>query len=148
MGKEQTQGLRVTLSLGDAHQRIAQADLVLVASGTATLEVALIGVPMVVVYKLSAISYFIASRLLKIPYTSLPNVIANKLLVPELIQKDANGANIAQHAMKILNSDNQILVEEFKAIHMQLKHNADDEAAKAILDLIGDSQQPSRRVCE
>ncbi|HIM95002.1 MAG TPA: lipid-A-disaccharide synthase, partial [Gammaproteobacteria bacterium] len=146
--EQQTQGLKVTLSLGDAHQRIAQADLVLVASGTATLEVALIGVPMVVVYKLSAVSYFIASRLLKSPYASLPNVIANKLLVPELIQKDANGTNIAQHAMQILNSDNQILVEEFKAIHMQLKHTADDEAAKAILDLIGDSQLSSRRVRE
>jgi lipid A disaccharide synthetase len=65
-----------------------------------------------------------------------------------LIQKDANGTNIAQHAMQILNSDNQILVEEFKAIHMQLKHTADDEAAKAILDLIGDAQQSSRRVHE
>jgi lipid-A-disaccharide synthase len=141
--EQQTQGLKLTFSLGDAHQRIAQADLVLVASGTATLEVALIGVPMVVVYKLSAISYFIASRLLKSPYTSLPNVIANKPLVPELIQKDANGVNIAQQAMQILNSDNQTLVEEFKAIHAQLKHDTDDEAAKAILDLIGDIQQSS-----
>jgi lipid-A-disaccharide synthase len=141
--EQQIQNLEVSISAGDAHQRIEQADLVLVASGTATLEVALIGVPMVVVYKLSAISYFIASRLLKSPYTSLPNVIANKPLVPELIQKDANGVNIAQQAMQILNSDNQTLVEEFKAIHAQLKHDTDDEAAKAILDLIGDIQQSS-----
>jgi lipid-A-disaccharide synthase len=141
--EQQTQSLKVTFSLGDAHQRIARADLVLVASGTATLEVALIGVPMVVVYKLSAISYFIASRLLKSPYTSLPNVIANKPLVPELIQKDANGANIAQHAMQILNSDNRTMIEEFKAIHAQLKHDTDDEAAKAILDLTGDLQRSS-----
>jgi len=134
--EQQADGLKITFSSGDAHQQIEQADLVLVASGTATLEVALIGVPMVVVYKLSSVSYFIASRLLKSPYASLPNVIANKPLVPELIQKDANGANIARQAMQILNSDNQDLIKEFKAIHAQLKHDADDEAAKAILDLI------------
>lgn len=138
--KQQAGDLRVTLSSGDAHQRIEQADLVLVASGTATLEVALVGVPMIVVYKLSAISYFIASRLVKSPYVSLPNVIANKALVPELIQKDANGVNIAKQALQILSDDNQTLVEEFKAIHAQLKHEADDEAAKAILDLVGNLQ--------
>ncbi len=136
--EQQLDGLKVTFSSGDAHQQIEQADLVLVASGTATLEVALIGVPMVVVYKLSAISYFIASHLLKSPYASLPNVIANKALVPELIQKEANGVNIAQQALQILNSDNQTLVKEFKNIHAQLKHDADDEAAKAILDLINE----------
>ncbi|TEU23601.1 MAG: lipid-A-disaccharide synthase, partial [Gammaproteobacteria bacterium] len=136
--EQQADGLKVTFSSGDAHQQIGQADLVLVASGTATLEVALIGAPMVVVYKLSAISYFIASHLVKSPYVSLPNIIANKALVPELIQKDANGANIAKQAMQILNNDNQTLIKEFKAIHAQLKHDADDEAAKAILDLVDD----------
>lgn len=136
--EQQADGLKVTLSSGDAHQRIEQADLVLVASGTATLEVALIGVPMVVVYKLSVISYFIASRLVKSPYVSLPNVIANKALVPELIQKEANGANIAKQALKILSADNQTLVKEFKTIHVQLKHDADDEAATAILDLVNE----------
>jgi len=136
--QQQTQGLDIHISIGDSHQRIAQSDLVLVASGTATLEVALIGVPMVVVYKLSAVSYFIISRLLKSPYTSLPNVISDKLLVPELIQNDANGDNIAKHAIKILTQDNQALVEEFKIIHTQLKHDSSDEAAKAILDLINE----------
>ncbi len=136
--EQQADGLKVTFSSGDAHQQIEQADLVLVASGTATLEVALIGVPMVVVYKLSAISYFIASRLVKSSYVSLPNVIANKALVPELIQKEANGANIAKQALQILSSDNQALVKEFKNIHAQLKHDADDEAAKAILDLVNE----------
>jgi len=146
--EQQIQKLNLSISVGDAHQRIEQADLVLVASGTATLEVALIGVPMVVVYKLSAISYFIASRLVKSPYVSLPNVIANQALVPELIQKDASGENIAQHAIEILNRDNQSLVKEFSAIHAQLKHDDDDQAVKAIMDLVGDSQQSSGRVYE
>ncbi len=134
----QVQDLDVLISSGDAHQRIEQADLVLVASGTASLEVALIGVPMVVVYKLSAVSYFIISRLLKSPYASLPNVIANKALVPELIQNDANGANIAQHAMEILNRDNRPLIKEFHTIHAQLKHSVKDEAVNAILDLVNE----------
>jgi lipid-A-disaccharide synthase len=136
--EQQIQGLTIDISMGDAHQRIEQADLVLVASGTATLEVALVGVPMVVIYKLSALSYFIASRLVKSPYVSLPNVIANKDLVPELIQNDANGDNIAKHAMAILTRDNQALVKEFNAIHAQLKHNASDEAARAIITFINE----------
>jgi len=135
---QQVQGLAVTISIGDAHQRIEQADLVVVASGTATLEVALIGVPMVVVYKLSALSYFIVSRLLKSPYTALPNVIANQALVPELIQNEVNGANIAEHAMQILKADNQALIKEFNAIHALLKHDVDDRAVTAILDLVNE----------
>jgi lipid-A-disaccharide synthase len=55
-----------------------------VASGTAALELALLGVPMVVVYKLSAVSYWIAKRLVTIAYVSLPNIIAGEYLVPEL----------------------------------------------------------------
>ena len=136
--EQKIQGLTIDISMGDAHQRIEHADLVLVASGTATLEVALVGVPMVVIYKLSALSYFIASRLVKSPYVSLPNVIANKDLVPELIQNDANGNNIAKHAMAILTRDNQTLVKEFNAIHAQLKHNASDEAARAIITFINE----------
>jgi lipid-A-disaccharide synthase len=68
----------------------------------------------------------------------LPNVIANKDLVPELIQNDANGDNIAKHAMAILTRDNQALVKEFNAIHAQLKHNASDEAARAIITFINE----------
>ncbi len=136
--KQQTRDISISISIGDAHQRMEQADLVLVASGTATLELALVGVPMVVIYKLSAFSYFIASRLVKSEYVSLPNVIAKKTLVPELIQDEANGENIAQHVMEILSSDNKSLVKEFNAIHAQLKHNAADESAKAIIEFINE----------
>jgi len=136
--KQQVQGVSIGISVGDAHQRMEQADLVVVASGTATLEVALVGVPMVVVYKLSSFSYFIASRLVKSKYVSLPNVIAGKLLVPELIQEDANGKNIAQHAMQIISSDNQPLIKEFNTIHTQLKHNAADESAHAIIEFMNE----------
>ncbi|SMN00739.1 Lipid-A-disaccharide synthase [uncultured Candidatus Thioglobus sp.] len=122
----------ISLSVGDAHQRAAQADLVLVASGTAALELALIGVPMVVVYKLSAFSYFIASKLVKTKNVSLPNIIANKTLVPELIQAEAYADNIAKHALQILSSDTELLTQEFTKIHQQLSLNASAESAKII----------------
>ncbi|MDC0390131.1 lipid-A-disaccharide synthase [Candidatus Thioglobus sp.] len=126
----------VSLSVNKAHEHMQSADLVLVASGTATLELSLIGVPMVVVYKLSTLSYFIASNLVKSKFISLPNVIANKALVPELIQKEANGDNIARHAMRILMSDHSDLTEEFSKIHKSLCLNASQESAKLILEFI------------
>ncbi|CAB9544574.1 Lipid-A-disaccharide synthase (EC [Bathymodiolus brooksi thiotrophic gill symbiont] len=129
---------KVSISTGDAHQRMPQADLVLVASGTAALELALIGVPMVVVYKLSAFSYFIVSKLVKTKWVSLPNIIANKPLVPELIQEDAKGENIAKHAMAVLNGDNQNLAIEFKKIHQQLNLNASTESARLIGEFINE----------
>ncbi|CAC9577955.1 Lipid-A-disaccharide synthase (EC [uncultured Gammaproteobacteria bacterium] len=128
----------VRISTSDAHQRAVQSDLVLVASGTAALELALLGVPMVVVYKLSAFSYFIASRLVKIKHISLPNIIANKNLVPELIQDDANGENIAKHALEILNSDTTILTQAFKNIHQQLNLNASEESARIIREFVNE----------
>ena len=130
---EQTIKMGIEVSTGDAHTRIAQSDLVVVASGTATLEVALIGVPMVVVYKLSTLSYWIASLLVKTKFVSLPNLIANKSLVPELIQHQANGKQIAKTAREVLSGDHEMLSEAFLDIHKQLKHNAADSAAKAIL---------------
>ena len=126
----------VSLSINEAHERMQSADLVLVASGTAALELALVGVPMVVVYKLSALSYFIASNLVTSEFISLPNVIANKAIVPELIQTQANGDNIAQHAMRILQSDQSALIAEFGKIHKSLHLDADHESAKLILKFI------------
>lgn len=130
--------VNIGISIGDAHQRAAQSDLVLVASGTAALELALMAVPMVVVYKLSVFSYFIASRLMKIKYVSLPNIIADKKLVPELIQNDANGGKIAKHAMEILNSNTTTLTQEFNNIHQQLNLNASEESARIIREFINE----------
>ena len=98
--------LGIELSIGDAYEQIVKSDLVIVASGTATIEIAMLGVPMVVVYKLSEVSYQIVRRLLKTKFISLPNVILGKEVVPELIQDSANGKSIANVAMQIIVSDN------------------------------------------
>jgi len=134
--EEKTSGLDIEVSIGDAHQKISQADLVIVASGTATLEIAMLGVPMVVVYKLSAISYQIAKRLLKTDYVSLPNVILGKEAVPELLQDKANAYNIASSALQILGADNTQLMAELSSIHTQLNQGSAEKSAKAILEFI------------
>lgn len=122
--------------INKTHDIMKKSDLVILASGTASLEAALIGVPMIVVYKLSYFSYIIAKQLIKIPYVSLPNVIAGKKIVPELIQDDANVHNIYKNASKLLNKDNSMLITEFKKIHNQLNKNTTSKVATKILNLI------------
>ena len=128
----------IELSVGDAYEQIVKSDLVIVASGTATLEIALLGVPMVVVYKLSGVSYQIVKRLLRTNFISLPNVILGKEVVPELIQDSANGKNIASVAIQIIVSDNSKLVSELKKIHSQLHQESSAQSAKAILKLVNE----------
>jgi lipid-A-disaccharide synthase len=130
--------LGIELTIGDAYEQIAKSDLVIVASGTATLEIAMLGVPMIVVYKLSEVSYQIVKRLLRTTFISLPNVILGKEVVPELIQDNANGKNIAIVAMQIITSDNSKLVLELGKIHSQLHQGSSVQTAKAILDFVNE----------
>jgi len=134
--KDQIQGLDIVLSSGDAHEKIRDSDLVIVASGTATLEVALLAVPMIVVYKLSKVSYQIVKWLLSTKNISLPNKILGGDIVPELIQNDANGENIFEHAMKLIKSDNAILVKELEKIHGLLNQKASVKSAEAIIEFL------------
>jgi len=136
--EERINKLGIELSVGDAYVKIAQSDLVIVASGTATLEIALLGVPMVVVYKLSSVSYQIVKRLLNTKFISLPNVILGKEVVPELIQDNANGKNIANVAMQLIVSNNLKLVSELRKIHTQLHQEASAQSAKAILEFVNE----------
>jgi lipid-A-disaccharide synthase len=132
------EGLSIKISIGDAHKRIIDSDLVVVASGTAALEVALLAVPMVVIYKLSYLSYQIVKRLLNTKEVSLPNKILGKRVVPELIQNDANGQNISDHAMTLLGSDNSELVSELEKIHVLLNHDSSSKSAEAIIEFINE----------
>jgi lipid-A-disaccharide synthase len=86
---------RVTVVAKDMYDAIAASDAAIVASGTATLETALLGTPMVVVYRISGLSYAIGKRFIKVDYISLVNLIAEKAVVPELIQHDAEPGRIA-----------------------------------------------------
>jgi len=121
-----------------SHEVMAAADAVLLASGTTALEAMLLKKPMVVSYKLKALSYWIIKSLIKVPYVSLPNLLSNKMLVPELIQADATAQNIAEHTLKQLNDDDnrQKLRNVFVEIHQTLKADANKTAASAIAQLL------------
>ena len=86
----------------DARAALFYARASVVASGTATVEAALIGNPFVVVYRVSPLTYAIARRLVKVPYVAMANLIAGKRVVPELIQDDFTAANIVQHLRQLL----------------------------------------------
>ena len=134
--EDKIQGQDIILSSSDSHEKIKNSDLVIVASGTATLEVALLAVPMVVVYKLSKISYQIVKPLLNTKNISLPNKILGKDIVPELLQNNVNGQNIFEQSMKLIESDNTKLVKELEKIHGLLNQKASVKSAEAIIEFL------------
>ncbi|NWL78223.1 lipid-A-disaccharide synthase [Pseudomonas taiwanensis] len=121
---------------GRSHEALAACDAVLIASGTATLEALLYKRPMVVAYKVAPLTYRILKRLVKSPYVSLPNLLAQRLLVPELLQDAATPEALAQ-AISPLLDDGEIQTHGFDVIHRALRQDASREAADAILQLIG-----------
>ena len=94
--------LKVNIIRGYTYDAISCSDLAIVASGTATLETALLGVPMVIIYKISSLTYFILKFIVNVKNIGLANIIAGKTIVPELIQEDASGNRIAAEALDIL----------------------------------------------
>lgn len=81
---------------------MAMSDMIVLASGTATLEAMLLNRPMVVVYRMQKLTYAITKRLIKVPYVSLPNILAGKEIVPELIQEQATGDNICRSVTRLM----------------------------------------------
>jgi lipid-A-disaccharide synthase len=112
------------------------SNAVLLASGTATLEAMLCKKPMLVAYKMSKLTHMIMKRLYKPDYFSLPNILANEELVTELLQEDVNPENMASYISALLKSDNSALIARFTDLHRRLQLHADEQAAKAIADLI------------
>ncbi len=85
-----------------SQQAMAASDMVMLASGTATLEAMLLERPMVVIYRLNQLTYQIAKRLVKVPYVALPNILADRAIIPELIQEQASGDSICRTVMRVL----------------------------------------------
>ncbi|MDQ3281517.1 MAG: lipid-A-disaccharide synthase [Acidobacteriota bacterium] len=94
--------VEVPIVEGDRGEAVAAADVALSSSGTATLESAILGTPVVVMYRLSAATYLLARRLVRLPHFSLVNIVAGKRVVPELIQDDVNGARIAEEVRNLV----------------------------------------------
>ena len=115
-------------------------NLVITKSGTATLEAALYKKPLIVVYKMSSLSYWFLSifKIVQTDYISLPNILLGKEVVPELIQKKAHPVNIFNESVLYLSSQKVVneLREQFNGLYLELKKNASMLAANAIIQII------------
>ncbi|MDC4528903.1 lipid-A-disaccharide synthase [Acinetobacter baumannii] len=113
------------------------SDIIALASGTATLEAMLMHRPMVTFYKLHWLTYLIAKFLVKIPYYSLPNIIAGKKVIEELIQADATPENLASEIEKLMNVETaQIQVMQHLTMHKQLISGNTEDPVQAILQCL------------
>lgn len=119
-----------------ARNVITAADAVMLASGTVALECMLLKRPMVVGYRVNAFTAFLAKRLLKTPYVSLPNILAGEELVKELLQEHCTVDNLYHEVSRLLESDNQALMDKFTEMHQWIRKDADQQAAQAVLNLI------------
>ncbi|WP_350404889.1 lipid-A-disaccharide synthase [Pseudomonas sp. W17] len=128
--------LPLTLLDGQSHKALAACDAVLIASGTATLEALLYKRPMVVAYRLAPLTFWILKRMVKSPYISLPNLLAQRLLVPELLQDDATADALAQTLSPLIEGGEE-QTRGFDEIHRTLRRDASNQAAQAVLGLIG-----------
>lgn len=127
---------------GHARQAMIAADATLLASGTAALEAMLCKSPMVVGYKMKPLTYWLAKRLVKTKYISLPNLLANEMLVPEMIQEECTPARLAEKLAVYLSDEESavqnrgILLERFSQLHRQIQCDADNQAAQAVIDVL------------
>ncbi|MDD2897410.1 MAG: lipid-A-disaccharide synthase [Desulfuromonadaceae bacterium] len=114
-------GLDVTTTRDRIHDMIRACDAVISVSGTVTLEIALVGTPMVIIYKLSPLTYQLAKRLIKVPNIGLCNIVAGETVVQELIQDQANSETIASEIEKLLTD---------RSYHTAIAHKLGDVRAK------------------
>jgi lipid-A-disaccharide synthase len=134
----QLEALRIKILFGHAHAAMGAADVALVASGTATLEAALIGRPMVITYRMPALSWHLMKRHRRLPYVGLPNILSGEFIVPELLQDAATPENLAQALLNLM-ADSEVqtrLRDRFLALHAQLRRDAANTAARTIQGLI------------
>ena len=133
--------LPIHLYEGQSQEVISAADALLLASGTVTLEGLLYQKPMVVAYKMARLTFQIMKRLVKVKNFALPNLIAGRPIVPEFLQEDVSPVVMGPILLGYLNNPEQSsrLAAEFLRIHQALKHNANETAAKAVIEFMEQS---------
>ncbi|MEW6996518.1 lipid-A-disaccharide synthase [Colwelliaceae bacterium BS250] len=128
--------LNVNIVNNDTQTVMTAADCLLTASGTVTLEGALVKRPMVVAYKFNWLTAIIGRLMVKFTWFSLPNLLANKTLIPEILQEQVTPQALADQVEPRLYEDQSELIDEFTKIHIALKQNASEKAANAVITLL------------
>jgi len=131
-----TRSDKVTLLMQQSHRAMEAADAVLLTSGTTALEAMLLKKPMVVGYRMNALSFKLLFPLIKTAHVSLPNLLANKPLVPELIQDKVTVESLSAQVVNLFKTSNSELIEQFDQLHQQLSLDSASLATAAISNLI------------
>jgi lipid-A-disaccharide synthase len=134
----QAEDLPLTILFGHAHMAMTAADAVLLASGTAALEAALLKRPMVVTYKMPWLTHAIGRHKVVLPYVSLPNVLAGRFVVPEIFQDEATAEVLAQALVNQIGDKEVRLRQEreFQSIHDRLRQNTAERVVDALLPML------------
>ena len=131
-----TRSDKLILLKQQSHQAMEAADAVLLTSGTTALEAMLLKKPMVVGYRMNALSFRLLFPMIKTAYISLPNLLANEPLVPELIQEEATVENLSAQVVNLFKASNTQLIEQFDKLHQQLSLDSASLATTAISKLV------------
>jgi len=136
--REVAPDLDVKLYIDQTHRVMEASDIIMLASGTATLEAMLFKKPMIVTYKLSWLTHLLVKLLAKIPYASLPNILAGKIIVPEYLQSECTAENLSSELNSLLSSEVRLekMKMELSGLSLQLRKGADHQAAKAVIELL------------
>lgn len=136
--RQNAQQLPITLLFGHSHDAMTAADCGLIASGTATLEAALLKCPMVITYTVPSLTYRMVKRKAYLPYVGLPNIMAGRFIVPELLQADATPENLAQALLNLAGNKQKLeeMQQAFADMHRMLKQDTASKAAAVILQYL------------
>ena len=123
---------------GKGRQAMIASDAAILASGTAALECMLAKCPMVVGYRMKPFTFWLAKRLVKTPYVSLPNLLAGRELVKELLQEECQPEALAAALEPLLHAgpERDVLLNTFNELHQQIRWNADEQAADAVMEIV------------
>jgi len=134
----ESEALPIQILFGHAHDAMTAADVVIVASGTATLEAALLKKPMVITYRMPKLSWFLLKPMRLQPYVGLPNILAAKFVVAELLQNESTPQKLAAATLNLVSDPSYVaqIKAEFTVIHHSLRQNTAEKAAQVILSYL------------
>lgn len=133
--------LNIKIVTRDLYDAMQMCDAIIVASGTATLEITLLGIPMVIIYKGSKLSHAIVKKLVKIPHVGLCNIMANKKIIAEFIQEEATASNIANEVVQILSHEQYAaeIKHQLYEVTSQLRNEKNiEQLSKIVIHLLGE----------